>query len=87
MGQDPKKVEKLMSAILKSHDKKNYLRTIFKQKRLLFKIASPELIRAVVDTEKPDPDLTYFVNLQDPQNYNNTALSLLLGSSRQETTS
>lgn len=75
-GQDPTKVEKLMSAILNSHDKKNYLRTIFEQKRLLFKITDPELIRAVVDTKKPDPDLTYFVNLQDPKNNNNNALHI-----------
>ena len=37
-----------MSATLNSHDKKNYLKTIFEQRRLLFKITDPELIRAVV---------------------------------------
>ena len=75
-GQDPQKVEELMSAILNSHDKKNYLRTIFEQKLLLFKIADPKLIRAIVDTRKLDPDLSYLVNLQDPKNNNNTALHI-----------
>ena len=65
-----------MAAIHKSNDKVKFLKTIFDENKLIFNIKTPDLIRAVVDTEKPDPDLMRLVNLQDPTNKNNTGLHL-----------
>ena len=75
-NQDIEKVKTLMAAIHKSNNKKKFLKTIFQEYGLLFKIQNPTLIRAVVDTDEPDEDLAHFVNLQDPKNNNNTGLHL-----------
>ena len=74
--QDIKKVNNLMAAIHKSNHKVKFLKTIFQEYGLLFKTKNPALIRAVVDTDKPDEDIAYFANLQDPTNNNKTGLHL-----------
>lgn len=75
-NQDIEKVKNLMAAIHTSNDKVMFLKKIFQEDRLLFKMKNPALIRSVVDTDEPDEDLARFVNLQDPTNNNNTGLHL-----------
>ena len=75
-NQDVEKVKNLMSAIHNSNDKVKFLKKIFEENVMLFKMQNPALIRAVVDTDEPDEDLAHFVNLQDPMNNNNTGLHL-----------
>ena len=75
-NQDIEKVKKMMVAIHKSNDKRKFLKKIFQESQLLFRTKSADLIRAVVDTKKPDEDLAHFVNLQDPENNNDTGLHL-----------
>ena len=76
-NQEADKVKTLMGSIVKSNDRVKIYQQLFLEKKILFGILDQqELLDAVLERDEQDDDLTDFVNYNNPEENENTALHI-----------
>ena len=77
INQEAEKVKALIASIVKSNDRVKIYQQLFLEKKLLFGILEQqELMQAVLERDEQDDDLADFVNYNNPEENENTALHI-----------